>query len=239
MSNSPLVRFTLISPNSNNPRKAGIDKITIHHMAGRATAETCGHVFKWPERKASSNYGIGFDGKIGMYVEEKNRAWTSSNAGNDNRAVTIEVANDQMGGDWRISDTVMKSLIELCVDICKRNKIEKLTYTGDARGNLTRHNFFAATLCPGPFLQGKFPYIAEQVNKQLGGPPAFQPYAVKVTTDSLNIRKGPGTNYGITGSIKDKGIYTIVEEASGQGATKWGKLKSGAGWISLDYVQKK
>lgn len=68
--------------------------------------------------------------------------------------------------------------------------------------------------------------------------PTFNPYRVKVTTDVLNIRKGAGTNYGTNGAIKDMGVYTIVEEASGAGATRWGKLKSGAGWISLDYTKK-
>ena len=63
-------------------------------------------------------------------------------------------------------------------------------------------------------------------------------YRVRTTADVLNIRKGPGTNYGTNGQIKGKGIYTIVGEAAGPGATKWGKLKSGAGWISLDYVTK-
>lgn len=85
-----------------------------------------------------------------MYVEEKNRSWCSSNANNDNQAITIEVANDEYGGDWHVSDKALDKLIELCIDICKRNGIEKLIYTGDATGNLTRHNMFAATLCPRP-----------------------------------------------------------------------------------------
>lgn len=67
---------------------------------------------------------------------------------------------------------------------------------------------------------------------------SFKAYTVQVTTNVLNIRKGAGTNYGVAGSIKDKGVYTIVEEANGTGATKWGRLKSGAGWISLDYCKK-
>ncbi len=69
-------------------------------------------------------------------------------------------------------------------------------------------------------------------------PPISGGYLVKITANNLNIRAGAGTNYKYTGSITDHGVYTIVEEADGQGATKWGKLKSGAGWISLDYAQK-
>lgn len=167
MSNSALVNYTKISPNSSNPRKDTIKKITIHHMAGNLTVETCGNVFAPTSRQASSNYGIGTDGRVGMYVEEKNRAWTSSSAANDNQAVTIEVANDQIGGDWHVSDKALAKLIDLCVDICQRNGIEKLNYTGDANGNLTRHNMFTSTSCPGPYLQSKFPYIAEEVNKRL------------------------------------------------------------------------
>lgn len=167
MSNSPLVNYTKISPNSSNPRKDTIKKITIHHMAGNLTVETCGNVFAPTSRQASANYGIGTDGRVGMYVEEKNRAWTSSSAANDNQAITIEVADDQIGGDWHVSDKALAKLIDLCVDICQRNGIEKLNYTGDANGNLTRHNMFASTSCPGPYLQSKFPYIAEEVNERL------------------------------------------------------------------------
>lgn len=169
MSNSPLVDYVAISPNSSNPRNNKIKKITIHHMAGNLSVETCGRVFNGTGRQASSNYGIGSDGRVGMYVEEKNRAWTSSSPSNDNQAVTIEVAND--GGantNWHISDKALAKLIDLCVDICKRNGIASLNYTGDSSGNLTRHNMFANTTCPGPYLQSKFPYIAEEVNKRLG-----------------------------------------------------------------------
>lgn len=148
MSNSPLVNYTKISPHSNNPRKDKIKKITIHHMAGDLSVETCGNVFQ--SREASSNYGIDSNGRVGMYVEEKNRSWCSSNAGNDHQAVTIEVANDEYGGSWHVSDKALNKLIELCIDICKRNGIQKLNYTGDVSGNLTRHNMFVATSCPRP-----------------------------------------------------------------------------------------
>lgn len=170
MSNSSLVNYTAISPNSSNPRNNKIKKITIHHMAGNLSVETCGRVFNGKNRQASSNYGIGSDGRVGMYVEEKNRAWTSSSPSNDNQAITIEVAND--GGantNWHVSDKALAKLIDLCVDICKRNGIASLNYTGYANGNLTRHNMFANTTCPGPYLQSKFPYIASEVNKRLNG----------------------------------------------------------------------
>ena len=164
MANSPLVNYTKISKNS-NPRKSKIQKITIHHMAGNLSVETCGSVFQ--NKKASANYGIGSDGRVGMYVEEHNRAWTSSNADNDHQAITIEVANDTIGGNWHVSDKALSKLIELCVDVCKRNGIKQLNFTGDKSGNLTMHKWFSATDCPGAYLESKFPYIASKVNKKL------------------------------------------------------------------------
>ena len=167
--NSPLVDYIKISPNSNNPRNQPILKITPHHVAGIATVEQLGQIFSRPERQASSNYGIGNDGRVGMYVEEKNRAWTSSSWENDHQAITIEVSNDEIGGDWHVSDTALNKLIDLCEDICRRNGIERLDFTGDESGNLTMHKYFAATNCPGPYLESKFPEIAEEVNKRLEG----------------------------------------------------------------------
>lgn len=153
MSNSNLVDYIKISPNSTNPREDAIRKITIHHMAGNLSVETCGNVFAPSSRQASSNYGIDSSGRVGMYVEENNRAWTSSSPANDNQAVTIEVANDRTGGDWHVSDTAIAKLIDLCVDICRRNGIAKLNFTGDASGNLTMHKWFAPTACPGRTLK--------------------------------------------------------------------------------------
>lgn len=181
MSNSSLISYTRISPCSNNPRNKKISKITIHHMAGNLSIEQCGEVFAPLSRGGSSNYGIGSDGRIGMYVEEKNRAWTSSNALNDNMAVTIEVANDVIGGDWHVSDKALASLIDLCVDICKRNGIKSLNFTGDKNGNLTMHKYFAATACPGAYLESKFPYIANEVNKRLN------PKNVDTLGEDLNV----------------------------------------------------
>lgn len=169
MSNSSLVNYTKISPNKTSPRNRKIDRITIHHMAGNLTVEQCGNVFAPSSRQASANYGIGNDGRVGMYVEEKDRSWCSSNSANDHRAVTIEVANSATGEPWPVSDKALNKLVDLCVDICKRNGIPKLVYTGDTSGNLTMHRWFAPTGCPGTYLASKFPWIAEQVNKRLNG----------------------------------------------------------------------
>lgn len=168
MSNSSLVTYIDFSPHHSR-RTGKISKITIHHAAGRGSVEDIGRLFR--TNPASANYGIGSDGRIALYVEEDCRAWTSSNSANDNVAVTIEVANcgtpDDGHPDWPVSDKAYAALLDLCEDICRRNGIERLNYTGDASGNLTMHCFFAATACPGPYLKARFPAIAAEVNRRL------------------------------------------------------------------------
>ena len=432
MSNSKMVCYTKLSPNCNKPRNHKIDMITIHCMAGNLSVETCGAVFAPTSRQASSNYGIGSDGRVGLYVDEANRSWCTSSAANDHRAVTIEVANTVAAHPWPVSDKALAALIDLCEDICRRNDIKQLLWRGDknlfgdvSKQNMSAHRWFAAKACPGDHLYNLHAHIANEVNKRLSGgsvqpapvvpvtaaektiwdflkvkglnncaisgvmgnlyaesglaannlqntyntkfgltdaeytehvdnrrfanfvkdsagyglaqwtfwsrkeallkyaqsqkksigditmqleflwtemqgykdmmtvlkgvttvraasdvfllqfeKPADQseavkvkragyaqgyynkfvngtqsgepaqpvvsfPYEVRVTADTLNVRKGPGTNYAVAQSITDKGIYTITEEANGAGATKWGKLKSGAGWISLDFCTKR
>lgn len=165
MSNSSLVTYVDLSPHF-TPRRGKISKITIHHMAGNLSVETCGRVFH--TREASANYGIDGEGNIGLYVDESNRAWSTANPPNDHIAINIELANDGGAPDWHVSDTAIERCIDLCVDICKRNGIKSLNYTGDRNGNLTRHDMFIDTTCPGPYLASKYPYIAEQVNTRLG-----------------------------------------------------------------------
>ena len=244
MSNSSLVSYTRISPNKTTPRNHKIDTITIHCMACDLSVESCGNLFAKSSRQASSNYGIGSDGRIAMYVEEKDRSWCSSNKSNDHRAITIEVAND--GGaetGWHISDKAYNALIALLVDICKRNDIEKLLWKADKsligkvdKQNMTVHRWFAAKACPGDYLYNLHGQIAKEVNEILGvieKPKAEVAYKVKITASSLNVRRGPGTRYQIATTVKKNEVYTIVEENG-----NWGKLKSGAGWISLNYTKK-
>ena len=414
MSNSHLVVYTKLSPNHSGKRTKKIDTITIHCMAGNCSVETCGNLFANSARQASSNYGIGTDGRIALYVDEANRSWCTSSNANDQRAVTIEVANNGGAPDWPVSAKAYAALLDLVTDICKRNGIKRLVWSTSKNDrvnhlngcNMTVHRDYANKSCPGDYLYNRHGQIAAEVNKRLGitdaggsaggqtsgntetglkvgdvvnfkgtqhytsaaakdaktckpgkatvtaiaagkehpyhlkavsgggstvygwvnaadistGSAGGQTsgntetglkvgdvvnfkgtqhytsaaakdaktckpgkatvtaiaagkehpyhlkavsgggstvygwvnaadistgsagtatsYRVRTTADVLNIRKGPGTNYGTNGQIKGKGIYTIVDEAAGPGATKWGKLKSGAGWISLDYVTK-
>lgn len=170
MAKSSLTDVTILTDHYDSRGGSKIDKITIHHMAGNLSAEQCGYVFQ--TREASTNYGIDSNGRVGCYVLEEYRAWSTANYSNDRRAINIELANDEIGGNWHVSDKAIAKCIDLCVDICKRNGISRLNYTGNTSGNLTRHNMFMATTCPGPYLQSKFPYIANEVNKRLSGQPS-------------------------------------------------------------------
>ena len=332
MSNSTLISYTKLSPNHSGKRTKKIDTITIHCMAGQLSVESCGALFAKSSRQASSNYGIGPDGRIALYVDESNRSWCTSSNANDQRAVTIEVASDATH-PYAVRDKAYDALLDLVTDICKRNGIKKLVWSTSKNDrvnhlngcNMTAHRDYAAKACPGDYLYNREGEIAAEVNRRLGATGSSTPatggstgtaaadinvgdeveftgtrhyvsatatnassckpgkakvtaiakgkahpyhliavsgggstvygwtdaadiktssastatsYLVKVTTDVLNIRKGPGTNYGTNGAIRDKGTYTIVAESTGAGASMWGKLKSGAGWISLDYTKK-
>lgn len=175
MSNSALVSFTHLSPNHSGKRKHTIDTVSIHCMAGNGTVETCGAIFADPSRKASSNYGIGSDGRIALYVDEANRSWCTSSPENDHRAITIEVANCGGAPDWPVSAKAYEALIRLLVDICQRNPgIGHLRWQGDksligqvAKQNMTVHRWFAAKACPGNYLYNRHSAIAAEVNRRL------------------------------------------------------------------------
>lgn len=174
MSNSSLVDYTLISPNKTSPRTHKIDTITIHCVVGQCTVESLGALFAKASRRGSSNYGIGKDGKIGLYVEEKDRSWCSSNAANDHRAITIEVASDTTH-PYAVTDAAYNSLIKLLVDICRRNNIKELKWNADKsligqidKQNMTVHRWFANKACPGDYLYERHGQIADEVNKKLG-----------------------------------------------------------------------
>ena len=145
--NSSLVSYTRISPNRTSPRNKPITKITIHHMAGIMSVEEFGNLVANPGRQMSANYAIGNDGRIGLFCEEKDRSWCSSSPWNDHASITIEVSNCATGGNWPIGTAAYNSLIKLCVDICKRNNIKKLEFTGNRNGSLTYHYMFASTAC--------------------------------------------------------------------------------------------
>lgn len=165
--NSPLVVYTRISPNRTSPRNQPITKITVHHMAGVCSVEDFGNIVAPTSRQMSANYAIGNDGRIGLFCPESDRSWCSSSPMNDHRAITIEVSNSSVGGDWPIGTKAYNSLIKLCVDICKRNGIKKLYFDGTPNGSLTFHYMFASTACPGPWMKNHANDLCNKVNAQL------------------------------------------------------------------------
>lgn len=179
MSNSPLVSHTRLSPNNSGARAYAITRITPHCVVGQCTVETLGNIFAQASYQASSNYGIGVDGRVGMYVEEGKRSWCSSSSDNDNRAVTIECASDATS-PYAFKDVVYQKLITLCVDICKRNGKTKLLWLGDKTKTLsytpksnemvlTVHRWFANKSCPGDWMYSRMADLAAKVTAQLGG----------------------------------------------------------------------
>ena len=259
MSNSPLVEYCKLSPNHSGVRLSQIDRITPHCVVGQCSIESLGALFADPSRKASSNYGIDRDGKIGMFVEENKRSWCSSSSANDNRAVTIECASDTLS-PYAMNDSVYKSLVRLCADICKRNNKNVLLWISNKSASLnyapkpnemvlTVHRWFANKSCPGDWLYSRLGELATEVNKILSGQPEppkpvtppqekpFKPYLVKIITIGVKIKAGAYANARNVGVI-NPGVYTIVEESTDKNGVTWGKLKSGAGWICLDYADR-
>ena len=173
-SNSPLVSYTKISPFKTANRNHAIDTITIHCTAGQCTVESLGNLFSTAGRNASSNYGVGKDGRIGMYVEEKGRSWCSSNAENDHRAVTIEVSSDP-DEPCAVTDKAYAAMLDLVTDICKRNGIKNLVWSNNKNErvnhlngcNMTVHRDYAAKSCPGTYLYSRMGRIADEVNGRL------------------------------------------------------------------------
>lgn len=174
MSNSKLVSYTKLSPNHSGKRNHKIDTVAIHCMAGNLSIEGCGALFARTSTQASSNYGIGSDGRIALYVDESNRSWCTSSAEVDNRAVTIEVANTTANEPYPCTQQAYNSLINLLVDVCQRNGIKKLLWRGDKslmgqvdKQNMVVHRWTAPKSCPGEWLYARHGQIAAEVNERL------------------------------------------------------------------------
>lgn len=219
MSNSNMVTYTKMSPNHSGKRTHAIDTITIHHMAGNLSVQTCGALFGNKSRQASSNYAV--NGKeVGLYVDEANRSWCSSNRTNDQRAITIETANDGGAPDWHVSDTTMDTLIKLVADICKRNKIKKLIWSDNKADrinhrngcNMTIHSDFAATQCPGPYLKSKMAYIASEVNKIIAPTPVIPKKLYHVQVGAYKVKKNADN---MATKLQKDGYKTYIVQIDG------------------------
>ena len=230
MSNSSLVSYTRLSPNHSGRRTHAIDRISPHCVVGQCSVETIGNIFANPAYNASSQYGIGSDGRIGQYVYEENRSWCTSSMANDQRAVTIECASDTTEPYW-MNDKVYQSLIKLCVDICRRNGKKKLLWFNDKNKSLsynpksdemviTVHRWFANKSCPGNWLYARLGDLAYNVTKILGGAtqqpaPAPTPTPSKPTTGG-NSNTGKKQIPTITYAIRTRrsGILPDVKDGA-------------------------
>lgn len=325
-SNSPLVCYTNISLNKNPQPSKNIKYVAIHCVVGQCMIESLGALFALPSKQASSNYGVDKDGRIGMFVEEKDRSWCTNSTLVDGNGISIEVASDTTE-PFAVRNEAYTALLDLLEDICRRNGKKKMLWFGDKEKSIAYqpkadevvmmvHRWFnTGKSCPGTYLYNLHPTIAKEINKRLGSVPeptpaptptpvgikkgdavkikqgatytngraipnlilaetwivedvkgnivrinksikngwainstvdqkyltvvgkTFEPYIIRVEVDALNIRLAPTTLATVVGTIRDRGAYTIVAEEDGLGATRWGKLKSGAGWVSLDYCK--
>lgn len=228
-SNSSLVSYTKLSPNHSGLRTHSIDRITPHCVVGQCSVETLGNIFAPRSREASSNYGIGYDGRVGMYVEEKNRSWCSSSNANDQRAVTIECASDT-SEPYAFRDVVYQKLIILCVDICKRNGKTKLLWLGDKTKTLnyspkpdemilTVHRWFANKSCPGNWMYARMGDLAAKVTAQLGGtskPSVNQLYRVRKSWADAKTQKGAFKSLDNAKKCADKNPGYSVFDVNGK-----------------------
>lgn len=194
--NSSLVDYTILSPNHSGERKHKIDRITPHCVVGQLSASEIGKCFP-KGRGASCNYGVGRDGKQCLIVEEKNRSWCTSNAENDQRAITIEVASDKTS-PYAFTSEAYAGLLELCVDICKRNDLKKVLWleTKDKTLNyepkdgecvLTVHRWFSNKSCPGDWMYNRMSQLANDINKALSGKNKDESVSIKVNCDNKTL----------------------------------------------------
>lgn len=238
MSNSALATVRIISPNKNSPRSKKIDCIAIHCMAGNLSAENCGYLFQASSTQASSNYGIGSDGKIGLYVDEGDRSWCTSNS-IDEQAVTIEVANTSDSEPFPVSQKAYAALLNLVTDICRRNGIKKLKWLNNKQygldhrtdlQNMVVHRWYAAKSCPGTYLFNVMGNIASEVNRRLDG-------NVPIDTMPAGGENGTpegssGTTSGSVSSIQvnyedlNPYIVTLTRKTHIIKDTEWDKLKN-------------
>ena len=253
MSNSSLVNYTKLSPNNSGKRQYAITRISPHCVVGQCSVERLGDLFaKYdPYNGASCNYGIGFDGRVGMYVEESNRSWCTSSWDNDNRAVTIECASDAYA-PYAFKDVVYQKLIQLCADICKRNGKDTLLWIADKNQSLnykpasnemvlTVHRWFANKACPGDWLMARMGDLAQKVTNMLKSPnKPIKPKDQYLVAYSSHCQSygwlpyvGDGEMSGTTGQSKRmEALKVLVNKPKGVTGNIWTQAHvQGIGWM--------
>lgn len=253
--NNKMVAYTKLSPNHSGQRTHAIDRITQHCVVGQCSVETLGSIFAPRSRQASCNYGIGADGRVGMYVEEKNRSWCSSSNANDQRAVTIECASD-VSEPYAMNNAVYESLIKLCTDICKRNGKKKLLWFADKNKTfnytpksdemvLTVHRWFANKSCPGNWLYARLDDLAAKVTANLGGssvtpsPSATGLYRVRKSLADAKSQKGAFKSLNNAKKCADSNNGYAVFDANGKQIYPTATAKKSVDAIAREVIQGK
>lgn len=205
--------------------------IVLHYVGATGSAEANCKYFQNTYRGASANYFVGHNGEIYMCVEDSNVAWHCGaktykhpTCRNSN-SIGIEMCCRKGTNGWYFEEATVNSTVELVKELMKKYNIPV--------ENVIRHFEVTGKVCPEPYVRDSQAWSSFKARLTATTATASGSFKVKVTADSLNIRAGAGTKYKINGKITDKGVYTIVEV---NGA--WGKLKSGAGWISLNYTKR-
>lgn len=251
MSNNSLVKYKKLSPNYSGKRTKSIDRITPHCYVGQCSVEQAGTLFSKKSKKASCNYVIDKNGKVGLICEEDNRSWCTSSAENDQRAVTIECASS-IKSPYQMNDSVYNKLIELCVDICVRNEKQRLLWIDDKNKALsyrlkenemilTVHRWFANKSCPGDWLYNRLDDLVEEVNKKIRSESSesnldsindkLEEFGGFVTVvykgkDGLNVHNKPSWSKDSIEKVVYGGVYTVIGRILVDGVYMY-KLKSG------------
>ena len=217
MARSPYIDNVILTNKHSGKRTEKVQAFVIHHMAAKWTGKRCAEYFRdTPSKQASANYCIGYDGDVALNGEEENRAWTSSSNWADQRAISFELANSKMGEPWEVSDKTIRKAIIMLAEQHKRYGLKKATYTGDTKGTLWRHDWFAKTNCPGAYLGGKFDYIADEVNKILNEKPkvsSAKAYKVVTTVNGYINSADAKAKKNAKTKVKS-GNYTVFSEAN-------------------------
>jgi N-acetylmuramoyl-L-alanine amidase CwlA len=237
--------------NLNNNASRNVGYVVMHYTGNsKDTAKANANYFSGAGRNASAHFFVD-DSEIYQSVELRDTAWHCGaktyyhNACRNANSIGIEMCCT--AGNYKISDKTKKNAAYLCAFLCKTLGIT----AGGVDTYVLRHYDVTHKNCPAQMVDnaGEWTEFKNMVKSILGGSTTqtntaaqastvqTSGYRVKITADVLNVRKGPGTNYDITTTVKKGEVYTIVAETK-NGSTTWGKLKSGAGYISLGYTKR-
>lgn len=203
--------------------------LVIHYVGATGSAEDNCKYFLSNYRGASAHYFVGHNGEVWQCVLDKDVAWHCGATTykhpycRNTNSIGIELCCRKGANGWYFEEATIKAAKELTKQLMKKYNIPV--------ANVIRHFDVTGKVCPEPFVRDSQAW--DSFRASLTATSATTGYLVKITADVLNVRAGAGTNYKINTKVKKNEVYTIIQEQNG-----WGKLKSGAGWISLNYTKK-